>query len=109
MSIKTIEISNFKSYDELKVNFGHFNILIGPNASGKSNFIQFFRFIMDITSQGLENAISMQGGIDYLRNVNLNPSTPFSFKIHCETNQVYQTLEYIDKQRVYAKINEIIY
>lgn len=39
MAIKKIRISNFKSFTDLEIEFGKFNVLIGANASGKSNFI----------------------------------------------------------------------
>ena len=42
MAIKKIKISNFKSFKNLEIELGKFNVLIGANASGKSNFIQIF-------------------------------------------------------------------
>lgn len=50
MAIKRIHVKNFKSFKDLEVEFGKFNVLIGANASGKSNFIQMFQFLRDITS-----------------------------------------------------------
>ena len=44
MTIKTIHVKNFKSFKELHVDLGKFNVLIGANASGKSNFIRVFEF-----------------------------------------------------------------
>ncbi len=70
MIIKRIEIKNFKSYKKLKIDFDMFNVLIGPNAAGKSNCIQGIKFFRDIVSEGLDNAISMQGGVGYIRNLN---------------------------------------
>jgi predicted ATPase len=81
MSIKRIRISNFKSFDELDVTLGNHNILIGANASGKSNFLQIFRFLGDITNHGLKNAISLQGGVEYLRNTNLGSSKNLSLEV----------------------------
>ncbi|MHC1636275.1 MAG: AAA family ATPase, partial [Candidatus Methanospirareceae archaeon] len=34
MSIKRIEAKNFKSFKELKIDLGKFNVVIGANASG---------------------------------------------------------------------------
>jgi len=70
MKIKKIEIKNFKSYKKLNIKFENFNVLIGPNAAGKSNCIQGIKFFRDIVSDGLDNAISMQGGIGYIKNLN---------------------------------------
>jgi predicted ATPase len=81
MAIKKIKISNFKSFKDLEVELGKFNVLIGPNASGKSNFIEVFKFLRDIANHGLENAISIQGGIEYLRNINIGSSENLSLEV----------------------------
>lgn len=77
MYIKKMTISNFRSFDHLEIALNDFNILIGSNASGKSNFIEVFKFLRDITNHGLKNAISMQGGVEYLRNISLNSSQDY--------------------------------
>ena len=74
MAVKKIRVSNFKSFEDIEVELGKFNVLIGPNASGKSNFIEIFRFIRDVAAHGLSNAVSLQGGIEFLRNVNTGSS-----------------------------------
>jgi predicted ATPase len=81
MRLKSIRVKNFKSFKELEVDLGKFNVLIGVNASGKSNFVQIFKFIKDIANHGLDNAVSMQGGVEYLRNINIGASEDFSLKI----------------------------
>lgn len=81
MAIRRIRISNFKSFKDLEIELGDFNVLIGANASGKSNFIELFRFIRDIRNHGLENAISRQGNVKYFRNVALGSSSDFRLEI----------------------------
>ena len=81
MSIKRIEAKNFKSFKELKIDLGKFNVVIGANASGKSNFVHIFKFLRDAKNSGLDNAISMQGGVEYLRNMNIGASEPLSIKV----------------------------
>ncbi len=81
MAIRKIKITNFKSFKELEIELGKFNVLIGANASGKSNFVQIFEFLRDIANSGLNNAVSMQGGVEYLRNVNVGASENFSLKV----------------------------
>lgn len=71
MHIAGLKVKNFKSFDEIDVKFGKFNVILGPNASGKSNFRQALVFAKDIAEHGLSNAISMQGGADFLCNVNI--------------------------------------
>lgn len=81
MKITKIEISNFKSFDNQSIHLNDFNLLVGANASGKSNLVQAFQFLRDIVNHGLENAISLQGGVEYLRNIKIAPSQPLSFRI----------------------------
>lgn len=81
MPIREISVSNFRSFRELRIEPDNFNIIIGSNASGKSNLIQIFKFLRDIAKYGLNNAISLQGGVEYLRNTNIGAKQPFSFRI----------------------------
>ncbi|NYT05736.1 MAG: AAA family ATPase [Methanomicrobiales archaeon] len=39
MQFREIRAENFRSFDELRMELGGFNVLIGPNAAGKSNFL----------------------------------------------------------------------
>ena len=81
MNIKRLEVKNFKSFKELKIDLEKFNLIIGANASGKSNFVYIFEFLRDVKSSGLDNAISMKGGVEYLRNLNIGASEPLSIKV----------------------------
>ncbi|MGV8129644.1 MAG: AAA family ATPase [Methanolinea sp.] len=81
MPIREIAVSNFKSFQHLEFQPDNFNIIIGSNASGKSNFIQVIKFLRDIAKYGLANAISLQGGVEYLRNTIIGPKEPFSIRI----------------------------
>ena len=81
MAIKRITVSNFRSFEYLDIELGKFNVLIGANASGKSNFIEIFKFLRDIASHDLDDAISIQGGVRYLRNITIGPSRDFSLKV----------------------------
>jgi predicted ATPase len=81
MPIKKIKVTNFKSFDQLEVELDALNILIGANASGKSNFLQIFKFLKDISHHGLKNAISLQGGVEYLRNTAIGSSKSLSLEI----------------------------
>lgn len=85
MFIKKIYVTNFKSFRDLEIELDKFNVLIGANASGKSNFIQILKFLNNITIHGLKSAISMQGGIKYIRNLNLDSSEDLSIKIISDT------------------------
>jgi len=71
MPIQRIHVENFKSFSELDVDLSQLNVVIGSNAAGKSNFIAVFRFLRDIATVGIINAISLQGGGEYIRNAKI--------------------------------------
>ncbi len=79
--IKKIRISNFKSFNDLEINLSNLNILIGANASGKSNFVQIFKFLREAINEEMEDAISLQGGVEYLRNINIGADKNLSMEI----------------------------
>ena len=69
MKIKKIRLQNFKNFKDEVMEFGDMNILVGANASGKSNFLQALQFLKDKTLLGIEDAISLQGGEEYIFNL----------------------------------------
>lgn len=81
MGIKTIRVKNFKSFRSVEASLGDFNVLIGANASGKSNFIRLIEFLRDVQRSGLENAVSLQGGPEYLTNLNIGPEAGLSAEV----------------------------
>jgi predicted ATPase len=87
MPIREIKVTNFKSFRELELFPETFSVVIGSNASGKSNFIQAFIFLRDIAKYGLSNAISLQGGVEYLRNLIIGPREDLSFRIVYQMDQ----------------------
>jgi predicted ATPase len=69
--ILRVHVENFKSFSSMDIDLARFNVVIGSNAAGKSNFISIFRFLRDIATAGIVNAIAMQGGAEYLRNATI--------------------------------------
>lgn len=107
MAIKTIAISNFKSFENLEIELGKLNILIGANASGKSNFVEIFRFLRDTANHGLDNAISMQGGVKYLRNINIASSRDLSLRVVYDPNLRFARRR--EKRFIGVGIYEVVY
>lgn len=81
MPIQQIHVENFKSFSELDIRLSQFNVVIGSNAAGKSNFISIFQFLHDIAVAGVVNAVAMQGGSDYLRNARIGTSRDLVIRI----------------------------
>jgi len=87
--ITKIKIQNFKTFDKIDFKLRNLNLLIGLNASGKSNFISIFRFLRDIVNEGLDNAISLQGGMEYLLNSKSGLDTNFFIDIEFSMQNNY--------------------
>lgn len=76
MLIEHIHVRNFKSIKEATLNLEPLTVIVGANAAGKSNIINVFRFISNIITVGIDNAIALQGGMPYLTNACLKKGTP---------------------------------
>jgi len=81
MIIDSVSISNFKSFDETVVKLNNYTVLIGANGSGKSNFFNALKFMSDALDNNIEYAISRQGGLNYLWNVNIKNDKNTKIKI----------------------------
>jgi predicted ATPase len=60
--IKRLRIKNYKSLKDLDIELEKRNILVGPNMSGKSNFIDCLRFLSQICIGGVKQAFLDRGG-----------------------------------------------
>ncbi|MDR1243442.1 MAG: AAA family ATPase [Deltaproteobacteria bacterium] len=67
MIITKIHLENWKNFGEVTVACGKRVFLIGPNASGKSNFLDALRFLRDVAQDGLAKAVSGRGGLRTIR------------------------------------------
>lgn len=54
--IRTIEVLNYRALRYVKVDVANFQVLVGPNASGKSTLFDVVSFVRDILEAGLERA-----------------------------------------------------
>lgn len=55
--IKNMEILYYKGFKHSKIELYPFNILVGPNASGKSTLLDVFNFLSDILNDGPISAV----------------------------------------------------
>jgi predicted ATPase len=85
VAVTNVAVSNFKSFRTMETALSPMCVLIGANAAGKSNFIEAFRFVQAISDFGLANAISLQGGAQYLPNIRLGPDQPVKIKLELDT------------------------
>jgi len=69
MYINCIKLHNWKNFKEVEIPLTERVFVVGPNASGKSNLLDVFRFLRDISKPGggLQNAVLERGGISKIR------------------------------------------
>lgn len=69
MSFQHLRLSNWRNFREVDVPLERRVFLIGPNASGKSNLLDAFRFLRDIADPegGFQRAVRDRGGVSQIR------------------------------------------
>jgi predicted ATPase len=69
MRISRLILKNWRNFREVDVNFAERVFLVGPNASGKSNLLDAFRFLRDIAKPGggLQGSIVARGSVSKIR------------------------------------------
>lgn len=70
MVITHVELKNWRNFRQAEMDIARVSYIIGPNASGKSNLLDVFRFLRDICKAdggGLQKAVKDRGGITKLR------------------------------------------
>ncbi|MDR1859910.1 MAG: AAA family ATPase [Bacteroidales bacterium] len=78
MRISKISLINWKNFRKTEVELPYRVFIVGPNASGKSNFLDAIRFLRDIVKQGggLQESVStLRGGISKIRCVAARSNT----------------------------------
>lgn len=69
MRITSLTLRNWRTFKNLEVSIGDRLIVVGPNASGKSNLLDSIRFLRDLARDGggLQSAIRSRGGLSRVR------------------------------------------
>lgn len=66
-SLHRLQVANFRSLQMVDVRLSDFNVLVGPNAAGKSNLLEVIQFLGDTTRLDLLGAIKRHGGYRRIR------------------------------------------
>lgn len=72
MFVSRIKLKNWRNFSDVDVSLREIVYLIGPNASGKSNFLDVFRFLRDVVDPnggGLQQAVGTRGGLKKVRSL----------------------------------------
>ena len=62
--ITELRVKNFRSVADAVLELGPITVLVGPNASGKSNLLDALRFVSDAHRRDLDYALMTRHGID---------------------------------------------
>jgi predicted ATPase len=71
MGFSHLLLRNWRNFTSVEVTLPDRVFLIGPNASGKSNFLDVFRFMRDLAvpGRGLQEALRLRGGVGRVRSL----------------------------------------
>jgi len=71
MRFSHIVLENWRNFGRVDIALQNRAFLVGPNASGKSNFLDVFRFLRDlaISGGGLQRAVADRGGVPRIRSL----------------------------------------
>lgn len=65
--VRSVELRNYKSIARCSVELRPLTLLVGRNASGKSNFLDSVRFVRDAVEHSLDYALRARGGLGTIR------------------------------------------
>ena len=72
MYVSHLKVRNWRNFPRIDVDLQKRQFIVGPNASGKSNLMDVFRFLRDIAKiegGGLQKAVADRGGMTKIRNL----------------------------------------
>ncbi len=85
MIVSHLSVKNWRNFQRVDVNLRERQFLVGANASGKSNFLDIFRFLRDIAKTeggGLQKAVKDRGGVSRLRSLAARRDPEIAIGIH---------------------------
>lgn len=111
-----VSIENWRNFSKVDIELERRVFLIGANASGKSNFLDIFRFLNNIVAVGggLQQAVAIRGGVSNLRCLSAKRYSDILIKIQIEDFKAHDAWIYElcfnqdNKSRPYIR-REIIY
>lgn len=92
MIISHVELKNWRNFQRASADLRERMFLVGPNASGKSNFLDAFKFLRDLTQPGggLQKAILDRGGVPQIRNLSARKESDIGITVELK-NSVSQS------------------
>ena len=85
MIINKLIVKHWRNFRQVDVQLRERQFIVGPNASGKSNLLDIFRFLRDIAKSeggGFQKAISTRGDISKIRSLSVDRDAEVGIEIH---------------------------
>jgi len=94
MFISHIILKNWRNFLSVDVGLGDRVFIIGPNACGKSNFLDVFRFLRDIAKSGggLQTAVKERGGVSKIRCLSARQNPKIEIEVHLSDYSSHQPI-----------------
>ncbi|MFM0401307.1 AAA family ATPase [Paraburkholderia aspalathi] len=89
MVVTHLRLKNWRNFRDVDVPLRERTYLLGANASGKSNLLDVFRFLRDVSKPqggGLQKAIHDRGGIQKLRCLHARKDPEVRIEVHLAEN-----------------------
>jgi predicted ATPase len=93
MIVSRLILKNWRNFQAVDVTLQDRVFLIGPNASGKSNLLDAFRFLRDIAKDGggLQKAVADRGRLPKIRCLSARRSSNVEIEIHLAESSLEPT------------------
>lgn len=94
MIISRLELHNWKNFRDCSVDLAKRCFIVGPNAVGKSNFLDAIRFLRDLAKQGggLQSAVASRGGVTKIRCLAAHKSNNVKLTVYLSENNATEPL-----------------
>lgn len=89
MVVRRISVRNWRNFQAAEVNLRERQFIVGPNASGKSNLLDVFRFLRDIAKSeggGLQKAVKDRGGVSQMHSLAARGDPGIAMEVHLADN-----------------------
>jgi predicted ATPase len=96
LRFSSLRLQNWKNFARIEVDLQDRVFLVGPNAAGKSNLLDVFRFLRDLASPGggFQEAIRRRGGVSVIRCLAARRYPDIELRVFVEPPQANTRWEY---------------
>ena len=98
MIITHLNATNWRNFRQIDVSLSERQFIVGPNASGKSNFLDIFRFLRDIAKNeggGLQAAVASRGNVAIIQSLMVEQDAEVAIDIRlADTSESAETWRY---------------